>query len=69
LKSSIVLTTNRPVESSGEILGDTTVAAALWDRLLYRCVGLCLDGESYRLRDHHAVADPTQGNGDQTLGR
>jgi DNA polymerase III delta prime subunit len=34
LKSSIVLTTNRPVGSWGEILGDTTVAAALLDRLL-----------------------------------
>jgi DNA replication protein DnaC len=41
LKSSIVLTTNRPVGSWGEILGDTTVAAALLDRL----------------RDHHAAAE------------
>jgi DNA replication protein DnaC len=57
LKSSIVLTTNRPVGSWGEILGDTTVAAALLDRLLRRCVVLTLDGESYRLRDHHAAAD------------
>ena len=40
LKSSIVLTTNRPVGSWGEILGDTTVAAALLDRLLHRCVVL-----------------------------
>ena len=43
--------------SWGEILGDTTVAAALLDRLLHRCVVLTLDGESYRLRDHHAAAD------------
>src|SRR4029077_17462281 len=57
LKSSIVLTTNRPVGSWGEILGDTTVAAALLDRLLHRCVVLPLDGESYRLRDPHAAAD------------
>jgi len=57
LKSSIILTTNRPVGSWGEILGDTTVAAALLDRLLHRCVVLTLDGESYRLRDHHAAAD------------
>ena len=57
LKSPIVLTTNRPVGSWGEILGDTTVAAALLDRLLHRCVVLTLDGESYRLRDHQAAAD------------
>jgi DNA replication protein DnaC len=57
LKSSIILTTNRPVGSWGEILGDTTVAAALLDRLLHRCVVLTLDGESYRLRDRHAAAE------------
>ena len=44
LKSSIVLTTNRPVGSWGEILGDTTVAAALLDRLLHRCVVLTTNG-------------------------
>jgi DNA replication protein DnaC len=57
LKSSIILTTNRPVGSWGEILGDTTVADALLDRLLHRCVVLTLDGESYRLRNHHAAAE------------
>jgi len=39
-----VLTTNRPVGSWGEILGDTTVAAALLDRLLHRCVVLTTNG-------------------------
>ena len=66
LKSSIVLTTNRPVGSWGEILGDTTVAAALLDRLLHRCVVLTLDGESYRLRDQHAAADSSAGQPPET---
>jgi DNA replication protein DnaC len=57
LKTSIVITTNRGVGSWGEILGDTTVAAAMLDRLLHRSVVINLDGESYRLRDHHAAAD------------
>jgi DNA replication protein DnaC len=57
LKTSIVLTTNRGVASWGEILGDTTVAAAMLDRLLHRSVVLNLDGDSYRLRDHHARND------------
>jgi len=35
-KTSIILTTNRGVASWGEVLGDTTVAAAMLDRLLYR---------------------------------
>jgi DNA replication protein DnaC len=54
LKTSIVLTSNRGVGAWGEILGDTTVAAAMLDRLLHRSVVLNLDGDSYRLRDHHA---------------
>jgi DNA replication protein DnaC len=57
LKTSIILTSNRGVGSWGEILGDATVAAALLDRLLHRSVVLTLDGDSYRLRDHHARAD------------
>jgi len=57
LRTSVILTSNRGVGSWGEILGDTTVAAALLDRLLHRSVVLTLDGDSYRLRDHHARAD------------
>jgi DNA replication protein DnaC len=57
LKTSIVITTNRGVGSWGEVLGDTTVAAAMLDRLLHRSVVLNLDGDSYRLRDHQARAD------------
>ncbi len=48
---------NRGVGSWGEVLGDTTVAAALLDRLLHRSVVLSLEGDSYRLCDHHARAD------------
>jgi len=57
LKTSIVITTNRPVGAWGEILGDTTVAAAMLDRLLHRSVVVTLDGASYRLRNHTAAAD------------
>src|SRR5450759_112364 len=53
-KTSTILTTNRPITSWGEVLGDTTVAAALLDRLLHRSVVLDIGGDSYRLRDHHA---------------
>jgi DNA replication protein DnaC len=57
LKTSIVITTNRGVGSWGEVLGDTTVAAAMLDRFLHRSVVLHLGGDSYRLRDHNARAD------------
>lgn len=56
-KTSIILTTNRPITSWGEVLGDTTVAAALLDRLLHRSVVLDITGDSYRLRDHQARTD------------
>ncbi|QDQ92640.1 AAA family ATPase [Rhodococcus sp. WB9] len=57
LKTSIIVNTNRSVGEWGEVLGDTTVAAAMLDRLLHRSVVLNLDGDSYRLRDHHARAE------------
>ncbi|CAG7844603.1 Insertion sequence IS5376 putative ATP-binding protein [Pseudoclavibacter triregionum] len=57
LKTSIVITTNRPVGAWGEVLGDTTVAAAMLDRLLHRSVVVNLDGASYRLREHATAAD------------
>ena len=54
LKTSIIVTSNRGVGAWGEILDDNTVAAALLDRLLHRSIVLNLDGDSIRLREHHA---------------
>lgn len=34
-----------------------SMIAAMLDRLLHRSVVINLDGESYRLRDHHAAAE------------
>ena len=57
LKTSIVLTTNRGISSWGNVLGDEMIAAAMLDRLLDRSVVMHLDGDSYRLRSHHARAE------------
>ncbi len=57
MKTSIVITTNRGVGEWGDVLGDSTVAADMRDRLLHRSVVLNLDGDSYRLRDHHARSE------------
>ncbi len=54
LKGSIILTTNRGVGSWGDIFDDTTVAAAMLDRLLHRSVVFNIAGDSYRLREHQA---------------
>jgi DNA replication protein DnaC len=51
-QGSIILTTNRGIASWGEIFEDTTVAAAILDRLLHHATVLQIDGESYRMRGH-----------------
>ncbi|CAN5720457.1 IS21-like element helper ATPase IstB [soil metagenome] len=62
LNGSIILTTNRTVTDWGHIFDDTTIAAALLDRLLHRCVPIPIDGDSYRLRAHQAATQQlTQG--------
>ena len=54
LKGSIILTTNRGANAWGDIFGDTTIAAAMLDRLLHRCAVINITGDSYRLRAHQA---------------
>ena len=49
---SIVLTTNRGIAAWGEIFEDTTVAAAILDRLLHHATVLNITGDSYRMRRH-----------------
>jgi hypothetical protein len=51
---SVILTTNRGLASWGEIFEDTTVAAAILDRLLHHATVLQIDGDRYRMRDHRA---------------
>jgi DNA replication protein DnaC len=51
---SIILTTNRGIAEWGAIFEDTTVAAAILDRLLHHATVLHIDGDSYRMRNHRA---------------
>jgi DNA replication protein DnaC len=51
---SIILTTNRGIASWGEIFEDSTVAAAILDRLLHHATVLQINGDSYRMRGHRA---------------
>lgn len=53
---SIVLTTNRHIADWGAIFDDTTVAAAILDRLLHHATVVSINGDSYRMRAHrHAI--------------
>jgi len=49
---SIVLTTNRHIADWGTIFDDTTVAAAILDRLLHHATVISINGDSYRMRAH-----------------
>ena len=46
-----ILTSNRPVEDFGEVLGDTVAAGVLLDRFLHHAEVVQLAGKSFRLHD------------------
>ncbi len=54
---SIILTTNRGIAEWGEIFDDTTVAVAMFDRLLHHATVVPISGQSYRMRRHRAQLD------------
>lgn len=57
LETGIVMASNRAVGAWGEVLGVTTVVAAMLGRLLHRSVVINLDRESYRLREHRTAPE------------
>ena len=50
-RASLIVTSNKPFGSGGEIFGDEITAAAMVDRLVYHAEILSLKGDSYRLKD------------------
>ena len=48
-KGSIIMTTNRPLEDWGQVLGDTAAAGAILDRFLHHAEVIRLQGRSYRM--------------------
>jgi DNA replication protein DnaC len=54
--ASTVLTSNKGFEEWGDVLGDDVMAAALIDRLLHHCHIVNIRGNSYRMREHRALA-------------
>ena len=48
---STVMTTNRPVDDWGKLLGDVPTATAILDRFLHHAEIITITGESYRLRN------------------
>ena len=56
---STMMTSNRPLEDWGKLLGDVPSATAILDRFLHHAELVQMTGRSYRLR-HRPVAGPEQ---------
>ena len=54
---STLMTSNRPIEEWGQLLGDVPAATAILDRFLQQAEIIQITGRSYRLR--HAAGNPT----------
>src|SRR5690606_16584816 len=50
-RSSMLITSNRPVGEWGQVFGDAVAATAILDRLLHHSQVITIRGDSYRLRD------------------
>jgi DNA replication protein DnaC len=51
---STLMTSNRPIEEWGQLLGDVPAATAILDRFLQQAEIIQITGRSYRLRHHKA---------------
>jgi DNA replication protein DnaC len=54
-KGSIIMTTNRPLEDWGQVLGDTAAAGAILDRFLHHAEVIRLQGRSYRMHNRREL--------------
>lgn len=50
-RGAIIVTSNRPVEDWGKILGDNAAAGVILDRFLHHAEIIKLEGKSYRMHD------------------
>jgi DNA replication protein DnaC len=54
---STVMTSNRPLEDWGKLIGDVPTATAILDRFLHHAEIITITGKSYRLKDKAAKAE------------
>ena len=64
-RASTVLTSNKPFDEWGQVLGDEVMAAALIDRVLHHCHIVNIRGNSYRMRHHTELSNALQQRGDE----
>ena len=57
---STMMTTNRPIEDWGKLLGDVPTATAILDRFLHHSEIITITGQSYRLRSRGEESKPAK---------
>ena len=55
---STMMTSNRPLEDWGKLLGDVPTATAILDRFLHHAEVVQMTGRSYRLKDRPSASSP-----------
>lgn len=61
---STIMTSNRPLEDWGKLIGDVPSATAILDRFLHHAEIVSMNGKSYRLRNRAAGETPKDGADD-----
>ena len=62
---STIMTTNRPVEDWGKLLGDVPTATAILDRFLHHAEIITITGDSYRLSERKRNANITNADSNE----
>jgi DNA replication protein DnaC len=57
---STLMTSNRPLEEWGKLIGDVPAATAILDRFLHHANVIKIKGQSYRLKDHARQNDSSE---------
>jgi DNA replication protein DnaC len=60
---STMMTSNRPLEDWGKLIGDVPSATAILDRFLHHAEIITITGRSYRLRNQGSQTDESKDNG------
>lgn len=63
---STMMTSNRPLEDWGKLIGDVPAATAILDRFLHNAEVIAITGRSYRLKDRAAKTATSNAREDKT---
>jgi DNA replication protein DnaC len=66
---STMMTSNRPLEDWGKLIGDVPSATAILDRFLHHAEIITITGRSYRLRNQGSQTDESKDNGQPKEGK